>query len=134
MALDISSGKRRWTLQEGALGPVWPVGGSLFFVSDNNKLMRVRAKDGRIVWSVDLPYFTKYNPKRSVRIFAHYGPVLAGGQLVIASDDGLLRLFDPVSGALLRSLPIPDGATTSPILVDGTMDIVSGKGELHAFR
>ena len=134
VALDISSGKRRWTLQEGALGPVWPVGGSLFFVSDNNKLMRVRAKDGRIVWSVDLPYFTKYNPKRSVRIFAHYGPVLAGGQLVIASDDGLLRLFDPVSGALLRSLPIPDGATTSPILVDGTMYIVSGKGELHAFR
>lgn len=133
-ALEVSSGKRLWTLQEGALGPVWPVAGSIFFVSDNNKLMRVRAKDGRIVWSVDLPMFTKYNPKSSVSVFAHYGPVLAGGRLVIASDDGLLRLFDPVSGALQRSLPIPGGATTSPIVVNGTMYIVSGKGELHAFR
>ena len=134
VALNISSGKRLWTLQEGALGPVWPVAGSIFFVSDKNKLMRVRAKDGRVVWSVDLPKFTKRNPKRSVRIFAHYGPVLAGGQLITASDDGILRAFDPVSGALLRSVPIPGGATTSPILVNGTMYIVSGKGELHAFR
>ena len=133
-ALDVTSGKRLWTLDDGALGPVWPVGGSLFFVSDTNKLMRVRAKDGRVFWSVDLPDFIKKNPKKSVRIFGHYGPVLAGEQLIVASDDGLLRVFDPASGDLLRSVAVPGGATTAPIFANGTMYVVSTKGVLHAFR
>jgi outer membrane protein assembly factor BamB len=133
-ALDVTTGKRRWTLNDGALGPVWPVGGSLFFVSDTNKLMRVRAKDGRIFWSVDLPGFTKENSKKSVRIVGHYGPVLAGGQLIVTSDDGLLRVFDPASGDLLRSVVVPGGATTAPIFAKGTMYVVSTKGVLHAFQ
>ncbi|MDG2406581.1 MAG: PQQ-binding-like beta-propeller repeat protein [Paracoccaceae bacterium] len=133
-ALDTTRGKRLWTLNDGALGPVWPVGGSLFFVSDTNKLMRVRAKDGRIFWSVDLPEFTKKNPKRRVRIFGHYGPVLASRQLIVASDDGLVRVFDPESGDLLRSVVVPGGATTAPIFAQGAMYVVSTKGKLHAFR
>jgi outer membrane protein assembly factor BamB len=96
--------------------------------------MRVRAKDGRVFWSVDLPDFTKKNPKKSVRIFGHYGPVLAGGQLIVASDDGLLRVFDPASGDLLRSAAVPGGATTAPIFAKGTMYVVSTIGALHAFR
>ena len=133
-ALDVASGKRLWTAKDGALGPVWPVAGSLFFVSDTNKLMRIRESDGRIFWSVDLPNFTQKNPRRSVRIVGHYGPVLAGGQLIVASDDGVLRVFDPVTGELQRRVSIPDGATSAPIFANGTMYIVSTKGELHSFR
>ena len=33
-------------------------------------------------------------------IYAHYGPVLAGGRLWVASSDGVLRGFEPVTGAL----------------------------------
>ena len=34
-------------------------------------------------------------------IYAHYGPVLAGGRLVVASSDGVLRFFSPTDGALV---------------------------------
>ncbi|MGB1006987.1 MAG: hypothetical protein ACPGVX_07405, partial [Thalassobaculaceae bacterium] len=34
-------------------------------------------------------------------VYAHYGPVLAGGRLVVASSDGVLRFFTPESGALV---------------------------------
>jgi len=67
-------------------------------------------------------------------VFAHYGPVLAGGRLWVASNDGLIRSFNPTTGAATGSLEINGGATTNPVVVGQTMYVVSAKGQLHAFR
>jgi outer membrane protein assembly factor BamB len=135
MALTASTGGQRWTAREGAYGPVWPVGGSLFFLSDESQLVRLSAASGELIWAVDLPYFTETRrERRRSAIFAHYGPVLAGGRLWIASDDGVLRGFDPASGALAATAQIPGGAASSPVVVGGVMYVVARNGQLHAFR
>jgi outer membrane protein assembly factor BamB len=134
-ALTTATGQPRWTAREGAYGPVWPVGGSLFLLSDESQLVRLSASTGELIWAVDLPYFTETRrERRRSRIFAHYGPVLAGGRLWIASDDGLLRGFDPASGALAATTEIPGGAAVSPVVVGGVMYVVARNGQLHAFR
>lgn len=136
VAFDVNSGERLWTAQDGALNPVWPAGDSVFFVSDRNQLMRLDAADGSQIWAVDLPgYVPKRNPqKKRDSFYAMHGPVLAGGRLVVAGSDGLIRLFDPVNGALVGSVAIAGGATTRPIVAGGVMYVVSGNGQLHAFR
>ncbi|WP_372887706.1 PQQ-binding-like beta-propeller repeat protein [Shimia sp.] len=134
VALDLETGDRKWTAQEGALSPVWPVGGSVFLVSDRNQLVRLDAGDGAPVWAVDLPYFVKDKPKKQSSVYAHYGPILAGDRLVVASSDGLLRSFDPASGALLYSAEIPGGASSNPVVAGGVLYVVGGDGQLHAFR
>lgn len=134
VSLDINTGKRNWTADEGALSPVWPVAGALFVLTDRNELVRLNAKDGSRVWGVDLPNFVKFKQRKANEVFAHYGPILAGGQLVVASNDGLLRFFDPVNGDLTRTVAVPGGATTAPIVVNGTLYVVGTKGQLHAFR
>lgn len=134
VAFDAESGDRIWTAQEGALNPVWPAGGSIFAVSDRNQLLRLDAGSGDIIWSVNLPGYTSKKPKKRGPIFAHYGPVLAGGRLVVVSSDGVMRSFDPENGALVGSVEIPDGATTAPAVAGGTLYVVSSRGELHAFR
>jgi outer membrane protein assembly factor BamB len=78
--------------------------------------------------------FVKDNPKRRSEIVAHHGPVLAGGRLHVASNDGFLRSYDPRSGALLSSVEIPGGATSDPVVAGGVLYVVSTKGQLHAFR
>jgi outer membrane protein assembly factor BamB len=83
---------------------------------------------------VQLPYFTTQKAKRRDAIFAHFGPVLAGGRLVVASDDGLLRFFDPATGAALGELALPGGAAAGPVVAGQTLYVVSGRGQLHAFR
>lgn len=133
-AFETGGGRRLWTAQEGALGPVWPVGGSLFLVSDTNRLIRVDAKDGAPVWAVELPGFVKDKPKRRGAVYANYGPILAGGRIVVASSDGNIRFFDPASGALTATVEIPGGAATEPVVAGRTMYVVSRKGVLHAFR
>lgn len=133
-AIRAATGERLWTAKEGALNPVWVAGGSVFLISDRNELLRLSAEDGSRIWGVELPFFVKDRPRRQKAIFAHYGPVLAGGRLIVASNDGLIRMFDPVSGALVGSSGIPGGATTDPVFAGGVMYVVSSKGVLYAFR
>ncbi|ABV92907.1 pyrrolo-quinoline quinone [Dinoroseobacter shibae DFL 12 = DSM 16493] len=133
-ALDAVSGERLWTAREGAFGPVWPAGGELFFVSDQNGLVRMDADTGAVTWIVQLPYYTDDRERRRKAIFAHYGPVLAGGRLIIASGDGRLRLFDPVSGLPQGEIALPDGAAAPPVVANRTLYVVTTGGELLAFR
>lgn len=133
-ALDVDSGMRVWTAREGAIGPVWPVGDSVFAVSDLNELVRLDATDGAKIWGVELPNFIKRKPLRQSRVVAHHGPIVAGGRVIIASGDGQLRSFDPASGALVSTAEIPGGATSAPVVAGRTLYVVSKTGQLLAYR
>lgn len=133
-ALRAANGDRLWTAREGAYSPVWPAGGSLFLISDQAELVRLDAETGERIWGVELPYFEARRLRRLKDVAAHFGPVVAGGRVWVASDDGRLRGFDPVSGALLYSAEIPGGAASNPAVAGGVLYVVSGNGQLHAFR
>ncbi len=134
VAMSTSSGDRIWSAGEGALGPVAVAGGSLFMVNDQAELVRLDATTGEVIWAVPMPYFTTEKVKRRKGIYAHYGPVLAGGRIMVASSDGLLRAFDPTNGNLTHSTEIPGGASAQPAVAGGVLYVVGGNGQLHAFR
>lgn len=134
VALDTETGKLIWAAGEGALAPVLPVGRSVFLVNDEARLVRLDAATGDVIWTVEMPYFVKEKIKKRKAITAHYGPVLAGGRLVVASGDGILRFFNPTDGAMVATADIPGGAASQPALAGGVLYIVSGNGQLHAFR
>ena len=130
--LSLTSGARSWTLGVGASDAVWPVGGSVFLVSDHAQLIRVNASNGAIIWAQQLPQFE--NPEKRKNMIRHYGPVLAGGLMWVAGRDGQLRGFEPEGGQLVTSVKIPGGAAAAPIVVGSVMYILSLDGELHAFQ
>lgn len=134
VALDAVNGERIWTANEGAVGPVWPAGGSVFLISDQSQLVRLDAKSGEVIWSRSLPYFVKEKIRKRKAIFGHYGPVLAGGRIWVASEDNVLKAFDPASGDLVYTTEIPSGAASAPIVVNGTMYLISKSGKLLAYR
>ncbi len=134
VAMNPDSGERVWTATEGSAGPVWPVAGAVFAVSDRGELLRLAASDGAVVWRAPLPGFTTERPRRQIGRFAHHGPIVAGGRVVVASSDGFLRFFDPASGTMTAQVAIPGGATTAPVVAGGTLYVVSTKGQLVAFR
>ncbi|MEM1374664.1 MAG: PQQ-binding-like beta-propeller repeat protein [Pseudomonadota bacterium] len=133
-ALSSTSGERLWTARAGSLKPPVIAGGSVFFVSDQNALTRLDASTGQTLWATELPLFEERRAIRQKTVFGHYGPVLAGGRLWLASSDGTLRGFDPVSGAQVVTAPIPGGAATPPVLAGGVMYVVTTRGQLIAFR
>ncbi len=134
-AIRAASGERLWTAREGAYSPVWPTGGSVFLVSDQAELVRLDAATGERIWGVELPYFENERVRRRKGVYAHYGPVLAGGRLWVASSDGRLRGFAPESGQLVYEADIPGGgAAANPVVAGGVLYLVSSNGQIHAFR
>lgn len=134
VALNLGNGARIWTANDGPLNTIWPAGDSVFMVTDRNELVRLNAEDGTRIWAHTLSFFTKKRPRQQTEIFGHYGPIIAGGNLIVASNDGLMRLYDPASGAERGTVEIPGGATTNPVVAGGAMYMVSTKGQLLAFR
>ena len=134
IAVNANSGNRIWTAREGAISPVLPVGGSVFLVTDRNELVRLDASDGSRIWGQRLPNFVSNRPRRAAEVYAHHGPILAGGRLLVASGDGVLRSFALEDGSFIGSVDIPNGATTRPVVAGGTLYVVGRKGQLHAFR
>ncbi|MFC3060451.1 outer membrane protein assembly factor BamB family protein [Paenirhodobacter populi] len=133
-AFDLDTGERKWTAEDGAGSPVQVAGGSVFLISDRGQIVRLDAATGAVIWSHDLPYYVRERLKKQSQIYVHYGPVLAGGKLFVASSDGLLRVFDPVSGNLIGQTEIPGGAATDPVVAGGTLYVLSRDGNLLAFR
>lgn len=134
VAIDLNSGKRIWTARDGAYGPVTVAGNSVFLISDQSELIRLNAETGAEIWSRELPYFKRDRARRAKAIFAHFGPVLAGGNLWVASDDGTLKSYDPVTGDARATIDLPGGAASSMAVAGGAMYVVSGRGQLLAFR
>lgn len=135
VALDATSGEQIWFAEDGAMSAVTIAGGSVFAVTDRNEIVRLDAATGDRIWGTDLPFFVRENKtKKRKAIYAHFGPILAGGQLWVASTDEVLRAFDPESGAPVRTVALPGGAATSPVVAGGVMYVVNAKGQLLAFR
>lgn len=134
VALDRTTGQQIWSAREGAASPVLPVGNAVFAVNDENQLIRLDAATGGLVWARDLPLFVDKKVKKQDKIYAQYGPILAGGRLFVASSDGVLRSFDPASGNLVGQAEIPGGAATAPVVAGGTLYVTGRDGNLHAFR
>ena len=133
-AYDLTTGMQKWSAREGASSPVLVAGNSVFLVNDQAQLIRLDASNGARVWAQKLPYFTKQIVRKQSKVWNHYGPVLAGNKLYVASSDGYLRVFDPASGALIGTAEIPGGAAAAPAVAGQTLYVVSHDGQLIAFR
>ncbi len=134
VALDASSGDMIWGVNEGAMGPFAIAGDSIFMVNDEARLVRLDAATGTPVWAVEMPYFEAEKIKKRKAIVAHYGPVLAGGRLWVASSDGKLSAFSPTDGALVYQTDMPGGAASQPAMAGGTIYVTTTKGQVVAFR
>lgn len=133
-ALSAQTGEPLWLAREGSMGAVWPVGNAVYLTSDEGKLVRLDAATGKTVWSVPMGHYTDTRAKKRFDVVSHYGPVLAGGRLVVASSDGFVRFYAPDSGAALGSLELPGGAAAAPAVAGGILYVVTGNGQVQAFR
>ncbi len=133
-ALNISNGQARWWASDGSYNPPLPIGDSVFLVTDNFELVRLDAATGQRIWATSLPSFKSDRPRRRKEVYAHFGPLLVGGELLVASSDGQIRFFNPETGDAARSITVPGGATSTPIVVNQTMYLKSSNGNLYALN
>lgn len=133
-SLDRRSGARNWTSKDGTYTPVWPEGGAVFMVTDTFEVKRLNVSDGAEVWSAELPGYKSKRERRRRAAYAYFGPIVAGGQVWVAGSDGLLRSYNPEDGTLTGTVDIPGGAASQPAVAGGVLYVLSGNGQIHAYR
>ncbi|MDG0988100.1 MAG: PQQ-binding-like beta-propeller repeat protein [Paracoccaceae bacterium] len=134
VSLKIESGERNWTAPYGSSGNFWIADRSLFFISDTNKLVRLEIKTGKTVWLTELPSLSQKRILQSKKNIQHYGPIIAGNQLIVVSSDGYFRFYDPETGEQKSKLKTKATATVNPIVVNETLYLITQDGKLRAFR
>ncbi|WP_300973771.1 PQQ-binding-like beta-propeller repeat protein [Sphingomonas sp. LHG3406-1] len=132
VALDLISGQRIWELNLAGISTPWVAGDWLFAVTDDAKVMAISRTNGKIRWINQLPAFENQKAKRGP--ISYVGPVLAGGRLILAGDNGVMVNIDPATGAFQSQTKLDAAVTVSPVVANNTLYVLDDKGRLSAFR
>ncbi len=131
-ALSLRAGSRVWERRLGGMSSPWIAGDFIYMVTDQAELVCLFRPDGRIRWVQALDRFS--DPERHKGALHYAGPVMAGGRLVVTRSDGVLKIFNPASGAEEAVLNIGKPTTLPPVAAGGTLYTLSEDGTLSAFR
>ena len=132
VALELISGQRMWELNLAGIATPWVAGDWIFVVTDDAKLMAIARASGKIRWITQLPQFRREKSKSGQ--ISYVGPILAGGRLVIASNQGSLIFADPDSGAVQGQTEVGSSVSLPPVVANSTLYLLADNGRLHAFR
>jgi len=132
VALRLITGERIWEVNAGGLSTPWVAGDWMFAVTDDARVLAIARANGRIRWITQLSQYRDEEDRKGPIFWR--GPILAGGQLVLASSRGHLVFMDPATGAVSRTEELDDGIELSPVVANNTLYLLDSSGELSAWR
>jgi outer membrane protein assembly factor BamB len=132
LALDVRTGNRLWEQEIGGINTPWLAGNVVFILSSDQELLALDSQTGGVRWLRQLARFE--DPDNREDPISWYGPLLAGGRLLLASSDGHLLEVSPQNGAIIADNELPDGVGVAPIVANSTLYLLTLSGNLLAYR
>lgn len=131
VALDQVTGQRIWQREMGSAEMPWAAGDTVFSVNTEQQLVALTRARGDVRWVVQLPRYDGGDREEPI-VWA--GPVLAGGRLVVAGSNGEMLEIATADGQVLRTHKMGAAATLPPVVVGGTLLVLTADGKLTAWR
>jgi outer membrane protein assembly factor BamB len=133
IAADLLTGRRVWERRVASSNTLWVAGSWLFMISTDQDIGAINVEEARIAWVTSLPRWE--NPDKKKDVITWYGPVLAGGRLIVLGSNKEARFLNPMTGETISTITLSDApAPFPPVIVDGTMLVVTEDGKLTAWR
>ena len=105
----------------------------MFLITTDEDVGAINADDARIAWVAQLPRWE--NPEKKKDTVTWYGPVLAGGRLILVGGNSKMLSLNPLTGETLNTQTLSDvPAPFAPIVADGSVLVVTDDGKLTAWR
>jgi outer membrane protein assembly factor BamB len=133
-SINFVTGQRIWDIELGGAETPIVLGDYIYMVSSPEHLVALRRKDGAVVWATNLGEILGDNDDDDPLHRIYTGPIAAGGHLVLVRGDGVLIFIQPSDGALKQRIELPGPTVLAPIVVNGTMYILTEDGVLAAYR
>jgi outer membrane protein assembly factor BamB len=129
---ELVSGQRIWEINIAGISTPVAVGEWVFVMTDEARLLCVARSSGKVRWISKLQRFK--NEKKKKGPISWYGPVLAGGRLIVANSNGAIWSISPEEGAATEVFDVKNDVSLAPIVANNTLYILDDSGRISAFR
>ena len=129
---ELVSGQRIWEINIAGISTPVAVGDWVFVMTDEAKLLCVARSSGNVRWISKLQRFK--NEKKKKGPISWYGPILAGGRLIVANSHGAIWSISPDEGAATEVFDVKNDVSLAPIVANNTLYILDDSGRISAFR
>jgi outer membrane protein assembly factor BamB len=131
-AIDEHTGERRWNAAIAGTQTPFVSGNRVYVVSASGIVYALDLTNGKTVWKTQLP---RYNDPESLKgQITWFGPVLAGGRLLLFSSNGMARDLDPQTGKITREWETDEDVISPPSIANETLYLLSADGTLSAWK
>ena len=129
---ELVSGQRIWEINIAGISTPVTSGEWVFVMTDEARLLCVARSTGKIRWISKLQLYK--NEKKKKKPISWYGPVLAGGRLVITNSHGAVWSVAPDEGTATEILDVGNDVSLAPIVANNILYILDDSGRISAFR
>jgi outer membrane protein assembly factor BamB len=129
---ELVSGQRIWEINIAGISTPVTSGEWVFVMTDEARLLCVARSTGKIRWISKLQRYK--NEKKKKKPISWYGPVLAGGRLVIANSHGSVWSVAPDEGTATEILDVGNDVSLAPIVANNILYVLDDSGRISAFR
>ena len=129
---ELVSGQRIWEINIAGISTPVASGEWVFVMTDEAKLLCVARSSGKVRWISKLQRYDNEEKKKGP--ISWYGPVLAGGRLVVANSRGSVWSVSPDEGTATEVFDLKSDVSLAPIVANNTLYILDDSGRISAFR
>jgi len=131
-AYELVSGQRIWELNLAGISTPAIAGEWIFTLTDDARLLAIARSSGRVRWITQLQRYKDEEDKEGAIFWT--GPVLAGGQLWVASSRGELWKVSAGEGSASLFADIGAPVSLAPVVADGMLFVLDDSGTIHAWK
>jgi outer membrane protein assembly factor BamB len=129
---ELVTGQRIWEINIAGIQTPVAVGEWVFVMTDEGKLLCVARSSGKIRWIAKLQRYDNEEKKKGP--ISWYGPVLAGGRLMVVNSRGQLWAVTPAEGTASQVVDLKADVSLAPIVANQTLYLLDDSGRISAFR
>lgn len=131
-AYELVTGQRIWELNLAGISTPAIAGEWIFTLTDDARLLAIARSSGKVRWISQLQGYRDEKDKKGPIFWT--GPVLAGGQLWVASSRGEVWKISVGEGSASFFADVGQPVSLPPIVADGHLYLLDDSGTIHAWR
>ena len=131
-AYELVTGQRIWELNLAGISTPAIAGEWIFTLTDDARLLAIARSSGRVRWITQLQGYKDVEDKEGPIFWT--GPVLAGGNLWVASSRGELWKVSVGEGSAAMFADVGQPVSLPPVVADGFLYVMDDSGTIHAWK
>ena len=125
ISINLDNGATNWKQDVKGTKDMWIVGDFIYALTQLNEVYSIYLKTGEIRWNEKIGL-----AKKEIA----YGPIVAGGRMIITTSKGKFIQLSLDSGKVLTENQVAQNLVFSPIVVDRKLYLIEKSGKLHIWQ